>query len=245
MHRRRQLPNETVESYGNDLIRLFVMCQCAETRRKNIFIRGLRPDIRTIVYPRAPANFDEAFRLAKESQMMIGSAPTFDDHQTSAILQRMVDEISKRTPSTAAEMSTSNTDTVDPFSTPMGKQILARLDRLDAKPQITPPSSQDAIHQLQSRLDALESAPKKSNGTKTWHKKRSNIPQPSTSTCVNCGGNHRSNQCRKSKYCTHCERSGHTRAECYWAKKNVPCPTCRKCGQKGHEESRCRSEASN
>ena len=221
-------------------MQLFDLCSLDETHRKAIFLSGLRPDIRLYVQPQTPRNLDTAIRLANECERIVGvpsNGDRFTKEDTNKLVQATVDELTKR-PSNTLQRSSQ-----EEYPPPYFNRVLDRLEALESK--VHSPNSQDSVNQqVLARLDALQDQSTQPPTAKPWTKRKF-APQISKK-CENCGDTrHSTETCRRSLYCTHCERPGHTKSECRWAKKGLPCPVCTKCGMKGHEAQNCRRQASN
>ena len=52
-------------------------------------------------------------------------------------------------------------------------------------------------------------------------------------------------QDKETRYCCHCDMKNHATKDCVWLANNMPCPTCEKCGTKGHKAYKCKASESN
>ena len=253
LNKRVQGTEESVSEYSKDIWHLCDLCQCEEPTRTHTFIDGLRPEIRIYVHSRQPQDLEAAIALANDYERVVGKPLKGEE----SLKMRDVDVVVKSTmknmslnqtpaqepqPPAAdalmqrlmARLDALETKDQEPAENPLHQKLMARIDAIESK-KSSPPAD-DLTQRLMAKLDALETQPKPKQTS--W--------QNSRGKCQECGDfRHATKDCFRSRYCTHCDRTGHTRTTCRWAKKGVPCPTCTTCNRKGHEAATCRQKSAN
>lgn len=62
---RKQGPDETIDSYVTDILRLCTQLKKTDAECLSLFLRGLKPSIRAFVFAKQPKSFDQALNAAR------------------------------------------------------------------------------------------------------------------------------------------------------------------------------------
>ena len=213
---RVQGPNETVESYSNEMIKRLNLAGIAEPLRWRYLLNGLRPAIKTFVLTQAPVNnFDECELLARRGEQIVKLQETNQRDMLSTLVGQLKDIMqSKVTPT-----STATESAVTPATVAM---VDRRVFNLEDKIMEVAHQQRESMEMMGDKVQEVIDGQRGANSSQNSFQ-RPQFPSPARTArgnarCLTCGGLHYTNACQmgvnSGLLCWYCNTRGHFIADC-------------------------------